>query len=118
MQKTANKYLTLALTVLFFTLTCFSVWHHEIWLDEAHHYLLAKDSSSPFDILANARSYGHPMLWNFMVHYLGMVAPGIFAAQLLHCLLATACIWLIARFSPFTVFEKAMIAFSYFFAYE
>lgn len=47
-----NKYFeVLLLTGSFFILSLIGVLYHEVWLDEAHHFLLARDSSSFYELM-------------------------------------------------------------------
>src|SRR5690349_8080021 len=60
--------LALTLVMLAFgTLSLQGVYHHEIWLDEAHHWLLARDSDSFSNLVYHARYDGHPLLWNLIL---------------------------------------------------
>ena len=56
---------------------CISVlglYYHELFLDEAHHFLMSRDSPSLADLYYNLRYDGHPRLWGvllyFITHYL------------------------------------------------
>ncbi|MBL0052158.1 MAG: hypothetical protein IPP29_11940 [Bacteroidetes bacterium] len=102
----------------FFVLGLIGIWHHEIWLDEAHHFLLGRDSTSFFDLFYNARYEGHPLLWNALLFILTFFTMNIFAMQLLHLLIASANIFLILWYAPFPKHQKLLLTFSYFIFYE
>ena len=106
------------LSSAFLLLSCFFVLFHELWMDEAYHYLLARDSHSLGQLFANGSRTGHPLLWNLVLYLYKFLFPGIAAMQILHCLIAAFCIFLISRYAPFGKPEKIMIAFGYFFLYE
>ena len=63
-------FLTICLALLFFLLSLFGVINHEIWLDESHHWLLARDSTSLSDLIKNTRYEGHPIPWNILLYFL------------------------------------------------
>lgn len=94
------------------------VLHHEIWMDEAYHYLLARDSTSLADLFRKGTQTGHPVFWNELLFLYKYLFSGILPMQLLHCSIAGICVFLINRYSPFTRFENILISFGYFFLYE
>lgn len=114
-MKTATKIFVL---LIFFVLGLIGIGHHEIWLDEAHHFLLGLESTSFFDLFYNARYEGHPLLWNALLFLLTFFTKNIFAMQLLHLLIATANIFLILWYAPFPKHQKLLLTFSYFIFYE
>lgn len=106
------------LSLTFLALSCFMVLRHELWIDESYHYLLARDSFSVGDLLANGSHSGHPLLWNLLLYAYKFLFPGIVAMQILHCTIASVCVFLITRYAPFCRLEKMLIVFGYFFLYE
>jgi hypothetical protein len=114
-MKTSTRIFVL---LIFFGLGFVGIWHHEIWLDEAHHFLLGRDSTSFFDLYYNARYEGHPLLWNALLFILTFFTKKIFAMQLLHLLIATTNIFLILWYAPFPKHQKLLLTFSYFIFYE
>lgn len=101
-----------------FFVACIVAWRHELWIDESYHFLLAHNSGSIPAIVKNASRSGHPVLWNIILFIYGKFVPGIFGMQVLHCAFATACVFLVVQYSPFSQFEKICIAFGYYFIYE
>ncbi|CAN5909443.1 hypothetical protein BH11BAC7_BH11BAC7_05710 [soil metagenome] len=92
--------------------------HHEIWLDEAHHFLLARDSASLSEMAFNARYEGHPLLWNVLLFVLTRFSSDPFGMQVLNLVIATIAVIIFLRFSPFSILNKLLIVFSYFIFYE
>lgn len=92
--------------------------HHEMWRDEVNVWLIARDFSSPIEILQHLRYDGHPGLWHLSVFAIRHIFPSLIAMQILHLIIASASIYLFARYSPFTRLQKALLAFGYFFFYE
>lgn len=43
-----NNYSIVILTLVYFVISLIGIQHHELWLDESHHWLLARDSGSFF----------------------------------------------------------------------
>lgn len=106
------------LALLFAGIALAGILHHEIWLDEAHHWLLARDSHSVKELIQNCRYEGHPMLWNFMLYFLAHFTSDPFGMQVLNLVLVTAGVFLFLRFSPFAFPEKLLFIFSYFILFE
>ncbi|MGL5889632.1 MAG: hypothetical protein ACRC3B_07100, partial [Bacteroidia bacterium] len=50
------------ITILIIITTSLSISNHELWLDEAHHLLLVKNSSSYAELLNKMKYEGHPPL--------------------------------------------------------
>src|SRR4051812_5914996 len=110
-MKTTIPWFGAGLTLVFLLLTVTGIFHHEIWLDEAHHWLLAKDSNSPGELFYNARYEGHPALWNMLLFILSRFTGNPLAMQLLNVLIATAGVFLFCRFAPFKMWMKAGVVF-------
>lgn len=103
---------------LFFLLSIFGITVHEVWLDEAHHWLLARDSKSIADVLYNTRYDGHPLLWTFMLYFLSFFSKNVVIMQLLHVAVSGAACLLLLKHAPFRRMQKVLIIFSYYFFFE
>jgi hypothetical protein len=104
--------------VLFSLFGIIGLFHHEIWLDEAHHFVLARDSKTLSDLYFNNRYEGHPLLWNFLLWCLCKILPYVFAMQMLHLALSIGTVTLILWYTPFKFYQKILLSFSYFIFYE
>ncbi len=93
-------------------------FHHELWRDEVQAWLLARDSASVPELLANLRYEGHPALWHLLLLPLTRLFATPVAMQGLHLLLATATVYLFARWAPFSRLQKVLFCFGYFPFYE
>lgn len=107
-----------AICIFYFILSLVGILHHEIWLDEMHHFLLAKDSDSIRELAFNARYDGHPLLWDSMLFFLTRFTHNPFYMQLLHILIALAAVIIFLRNSPFTDLFKILFVFGYFMLFE
>lgn len=92
--------------------------HHELWRDEVQAWLLARDSASVGELLVNMKYEGHPALWHLLLMPLTRMFATPVAMQVLHLLLATATVYLFARWSPFSRLQKGLFCFGYFPFYE
>jgi hypothetical protein len=63
---TSGSYLNLLILAIFFVLSFIGTRHHEIWLDEAQHFLIARDSITLSELFHACRNEGHPLLWNII----------------------------------------------------
>jgi hypothetical protein len=109
---------TYLLTLAYFVVSLIGILHHELWLDESHHWLLARDSSSFSELLTNTRYEGHPILWNILLFAISRLTLNPFAMQLLHILISTGVVYLVARRAPFPVVFKILFIFGYFMLFE
>lgn len=94
------------------------IMHHELWLDESHHYLLARDSNSLIELIQNTRQEGHPILWNILLYGLTRFSLNPFWMQLLHILISTSVVFVFLRKAPFNWVFKTLFIFGYFMIFE
>lgn len=117
MNSTESKYLYF-LTLLFFAMSVIGILHHELWLDEAHHWLLARDSNSISDLYNNTRSEGHPLMWNLLLYAITRFTSNPFWMQLLHVVISTSFVLVFLIKAPFNWVFKTLFIFGYFFIFE
>ncbi len=100
----------LPLLAAYLVISIVGMLHHELWLDEAQHFLIGRDSHSLPEMYYNMRYDGHPRLWNFMIylvtHYITESYAGM---QVLHLLITTSTIFVFLRFAPFSLLIKILI---------
>ncbi len=107
-----------ALIVTFIVLGIVGILHHELWRDETQAWLLARDSSSPLNLLRNSKYEGHPLLWHYCLYGLSRISHSLVMMQGFNLLLAVGSVVLIVKRSPFTLLQKGLIVFGYFTLYE
>ena len=113
-----DKHYALGLTVLFLTVGAFTASHHEMWRDEIQAWLLARDSTSIFNLFANLKYEGHPGLWHLCLMPLSRISDSPVLMQMFHLLITGATVYLFVRYAPFTWFQKLLFCFGYFVLYE
>ncbi|MGZ4098105.1 MAG: hypothetical protein ACXVNM_04460 [Bacteroidia bacterium] len=106
------------LTALYFVTGLIGILNHEVWLDEAHHFLIAKDSVSLSDLIYNTRYEGHPILWSLLVYIITRFTDDILYMQLMNCLIMTMVCFLFLKHSRFNMVLNIVILCGYFFIYE
>jgi hypothetical protein len=106
------------ITLLFAAAGVFGILHHEIWLDEAHHWLLARDSATYSEMITNARYEGHPLLWNSLLFILSRFYTDPLAMQVMNVCISAIAVFLFLKHAPFSFFQKLLVVFSYFIFYE
>ena len=92
--------------------------NHELWRDEAEIWLLARDSATPGDLLANMSTQGHPALWYAANWLLARVTPDPRIMQLFHVAIAAALAWTVGRHAPFPRFVRVLFCLGYYPIYE
>ena len=108
----------LLLTLPFFCVVALGTVYHELWRDEWQTWMLARDSASVADLLRNMRHEGHPPGWYLILFGLSRFTRSAAAMQTFHVAVATASVFLLARYSPLSWVQKVLLAFGYFFVYE
>lgn len=114
----AKENFPITLTILFFVAGIIGISFHELWRDETQAWLFARDSSSLFDLIKNLRYEGHPPVWHVLLFFTVRVVDNPVAMQVLHVSIASATVYLFARFAPFRKLHKVLFAFSYLMLYE
>ncbi|HET6253998.1 MAG TPA: hypothetical protein VFE32_07985 [Puia sp.] len=93
--------------------------NHELFLDEAHHFLVSRDSPTLGDFYYNLRYDAHPRLWGallyFITHFITADPAGM---QVLQWLFVMAGAYALLRYGPFTFWMKVLILAGYYFLYE
>jgi hypothetical protein len=79
---------------------------------------MARFSDSLRDLYLVARYDTHFMLWNVVLWILTRFTHNCQAMQWLHLALATASVWVLVRFGPFSRVQKALYCFGYFAVFE
>lgn len=116
-MKPETKYVTL-LTAIYFIASLIGILHHELWLDEAHHWLLARDSHSIPELIANTRLEGHPLIWSLLLYGITRFSIDPVYMQLLHIAISTLVVYLFLRKAPFSWVFKVLFIFGYFMLFE
>jgi hypothetical protein len=103
---------------IFFLLGLFGILHHEMWLDEMHHWLIAKNSKSFLQLSGNMRYEGHPPAWNIALFLVTRFFSDPVYMQILHILIATVAVAFFVYHAPFSLFLKILIISDYYIIYE
>ena len=91
---------------------------HEPWFDEAQAWLVAQDSD-PLQILTQVVRYeGTPALWHLLLWGVQRLGLGYGGFYLVSAALALVGAWLVLFKSPFPLWMRIGVVFSYFFAYQ
>ncbi len=106
------------LTLLYFIVSFFGILHHELFLDEAHHWLLARDSTSLINLIENTRMEGHPIVWSLLLYTISRFTLDPFWMQFLNILISTSVVFLFLRKAPFNWVFKGLFIFGYFMIFE
>ena len=115
----SDKQFAITLSAVFLIIGAVVAWHHEMWRDEMQAWLIARDAPSVFELFNIMKRYeGHPSVWHLGLYVLQFFTSSPIIMQPYHLLIATATIFVFARFSPFTRLQKTLFAFGYFPFYE
>ena len=113
-----DKHYALGLTFLFLVVGAFTASHHEMWRDEIQAWLLARDSTSVFNLFAHLKYEGHPGLWHLCLMPLSRITHSPVIMQMLHLLITGVTVYLFVRYAPFNWFQKLLFCFGYLVLYE
>jgi hypothetical protein len=96
----------------------FGITHHEMWRDELHCWLVARDSATPWDVVRNRAYDGQPPLWYLLLWLLQKATHAPVTMQIVHVAIAMGVVWLFTSRAPFPRPLRALFPFGYFLAYE
>ena len=94
------------------------LFHHEFWMDESHHWLLARDSASLSDLISNYEYDGHPIIWIFLLWIIGKFTSGIIYIKILNGLISTLNVIILLYKSPFRKIYRILFVFGYYPLFE
>lgn len=112
-----TKWLRFACCALAILLIFVGIFHHEAWRDEADVWLVARDLSIA-DLFRMTRYMGHPSLWYLLVMPLAKSGLPYLSMFLLHGIVISMAIVLLAWKSPLPEFLKILLPLNYFFLFE
>ncbi|MGO9835325.1 MAG: hypothetical protein ACLP1X_14020 [Polyangiaceae bacterium] len=108
-----------ALIVLaYLPVAIFATVHHEMWRDEVHCWLVARDSATPWAVVHNRAYDGQPPLWYLVLWVLEKTTHDPVTMRIVHVAIAAAAAWVFAERAPFSRPLRAIFPFGYFLAYE
>jgi len=99
-------------------LALFAIWHHEMWRDELHCWLVARDAATPWAVVQGRAYDGQPPLWYLLLWLLQRATMDPRAMQAVHVAIACAVVWVFAAYAPLPRWMRALFPFGYFLAYE
>jgi hypothetical protein len=89
-----------------------------MWRDELQAWLLARDSTTLIELFKNLKYEYHQSLWYLLLFPLTRMFEMPEVMQYLNLSIATAAIFIMAKYSPFSLLQKILLAFSYFLFFE
>ena len=114
----ANFKTAIICTLIFFLIQLIGIFHHEPWMDELQAFQIAMNSHSLSSLFYNMRYEGHPAGWHLILYLITCFTNNIFYMQLVHIIIASAAIFILFSYAPFSLVEKIFLALSYFLFYE
>ena len=115
---TFNNPVLWSVFIIYLIISGYTIFNHELWLDEIHSWSIAKGSGSFLDLINNTRYEGHPPLWYTIMWLLSKFTHDLSYLQAIHFIIASFIIFLILFRSPLPIVQKMLLPFGYFFLYE
>ena len=111
-----NKIFNTVLFCIYIILILTTIFHHELWRDEAQAWLVVRDLNIS-GIIHHVKTEGHPLLWYVLLFPLAKLHLPVFSMQLLSFLLAATGAAIFLFLSPFNKPVKISVIFSAGFLY-
>ena len=107
------------ITLLLYAILLFvGITYHEMWMDESHHWLVAREAESIQELIHNYRYDGHPVLWVLLMHIYSYISETAIGMQYLHGFITLVSAALILLRAPFSRAFLIAWVLSYFSLYE
>ena len=118
-----TKYLALnkviPVMLIYSLITCIGMYHHELWFDEVQHWLIARDSSSIFELASNNRYDVHVLLGKILLFLIThFISDNPLVMQVFHLIIINVAAYIFLRYAPFNLLSKILILFGYYFIFE
>ena len=111
--------LVFPILLVYCVVSALGIHYHELFLDEAHHFLVPRDSATLAEFYDNLRYDGHPRLWGgllfFITHY---ITANPVAMRIFHLLITASAVFVFLRYAPFSLPMKILILSGYYFLFE
>ncbi|MGD0678331.1 MAG: hypothetical protein ABSC94_23220 [Polyangiaceae bacterium] len=91
---------------------------HEMWRDELHCWLVARDSQSPWQVIRERAYDGQPPLWYLLLWVLTRFTWRPELMRVVHLSIAASVVAVFARYAPWPRPARVLFSFGYFVAYE
>lgn len=98
-------------------LTWITLWHHELYRDEAYAWLVARDAGF-LNIFRVAMDSNHLGLWYLLLWPFAKLGWSCFSMLVIHWLLAIAAVAVFLWRAPFSALTKILFIFSYYMFWE
>ena len=117
-ERSSFTWFPVGLTTVYACLEFLNILHHSMWRDEIQLWMLGRHSHSIAELIYLKRYEGHPDAWFVLVYLITKFTHDLRWMQVVHAAVATATVYAIARYSPFTRMQKILMAFGYFLLFE
>lgn len=94
------------------------IFTHSPWLDEWQALLIAQESPTFADLMANLRYEGHPPLWYLILRSMAMIIPIYWVLPVTCALAALTTQAIILSRVPFTRLQRLLVATGYFMIFD
>lgn len=94
------------------------IFTHRPWLDEWQALLIAQESPTFTDLMANLRYEGHPPLWYLILRSMAVIIPIYWVLPVTCALAALATQAIILLRMPFTRLQRLLVATGYFMLFD
>ena len=110
-QSKAENSAIYAVLGIFAVLLALITSRHEMYLDEAQAWLIARDSRSLFDLSHVLHYEGHPALWYLLLFIPAHLSSGLLLMQCINYALAVGTAWLILSWRNQPIMIRALLVF-------
>jgi hypothetical protein len=111
-QVSGESAATYAFMALFAVLLALVTSQHEMYVDEAQAWLIARDSGNLLELVRHLRYEGHPALWYLLIYLPAHLSANLEWMQVLNYVLSLAMAWLVLSERRMPLTMRVMLVFS------
>ncbi len=117
-RNSSSAFFQLGLLAAYASFLALSLYRHELWRDELQAWNIVTGSSGIGELFRNKEYEGHPTLWFLILYPVSRLTYSPVSIQVVNWIIAVGAAGLLIYRSPFTLIEKILILFGYFFVFE
>lgn len=115
----SQVWFALGTTIIYAAVIAVSLWHHEMWRDELHCWMVGRNAHDFSDLLTGERIYdGHPFLWYYLLHLASQMWDDARLLKVLAFTISTSTAYVWMRYMPIPRIWRVSFLANYYLIYE
>ena len=118
LESNRNSLFLLLVLIAYSCVAAVGMYHHEMWRDELDPWLNASSNASFADFVRTMSKGTNPYGWYLILFFLSKITLNPYIIQVAHLAVAVLAVYLLLRFSPFSLLQKLLLCLGYYLLFE